>query len=130
MVQRDGDVMTRVVPNTKAATLMPIIEADVKPGTEIHSDDHDGYKHLTAKGFKHRKVDHGRKEYVSPDGAHVSTLEWRWTRLKSSILGQHVHMSGRHLAKYAGGFEYRYNWRHQSGKMLDELLSEFPPSDE
>jgi hypothetical protein len=37
----------------------------------------------------------------------VNTIEGYWSRLKNSIRGTHVHVSGKHLQKYAGEFEYR-----------------------
>lgn len=57
-------------------------------------------------------------------------MEGYWSRLKNSIRGTHVHVSGKHLQKYAGEFEYRYNRRKKPEMMVDELLSVFPPPDE
>jgi len=61
---------------------------------------------------------------------HVNTIEGYWSRLKNSIRGTHVAVPAKHLQKYAGEFEYRYNHRKQPAKMVDELLSAFPPLDE
>jgi hypothetical protein len=55
----------------------------------------------------------------------VNTIEGYWSRLKNSIRGTHVHVSGKHLQKYAGEFEYRYNSRKQPRKMLAELSDDF-----
>lgn len=43
------------------------------------------------------------------------------------IGGTHIHVSGKHLAKYATEFEYRFNSRQAPEKMLPELLSTFQP---
>ncbi len=129
MVERDGDVVTKVVPNVRKGTLEPIIEANVEKGSTVHTDELASYGGLTAKGYTHETVNHGGGEYVVGD-SHVNTIEGYWSRLKNSIRGTHVHVSGKHLQKYAGEFECRYNSRKQPRKMLVELLTTFPPHDE
>ncbi|MCH7916031.1 MAG: transposase [Deltaproteobacteria bacterium] len=55
-------------------------------------------------------MNHSAKEYVK--GIHyVNSLEGYWSRLKLSIRGTHVHLSGKHLWKYASEFSFRYNTR-------------------
>jgi transposase-like protein len=39
MVERDGDVVTKVVPNVRKGTLEPIIEANVEKGSTVHIDE-------------------------------------------------------------------------------------------
>jgi transposase-like protein len=129
MVQRDGDVVTKVVPNVRKVTVEPIIEANVEKGSTVHTDELASYKGLAAKGYTHETVNHGAGEYVVGD-SHVNTIEGYWSRLKNSIRGTHVHVSGKHLQKYAGEFECRYNRRKRPGTMVSELLSVFPPLDE
>ena len=46
MLQKDGDVMTRVVPDVKRKTLQPIIEANIEKGSVIHSDELRTYANL------------------------------------------------------------------------------------
>ncbi|MFH1067861.1 MAG: IS1595 family transposase [bacterium] len=125
MMEKDGDVMTKVVPNVKRKTLHPIIEANVEKGTEIQSDELHSYKTLDRKGYSHKTVEHGAGEYVKGD-THTNSIEGFWSRLKQSIGGTHVHVSPKHLSSYAGEFEYRYNSRKNAEKMLPELLSTFP----
>jgi transposase-like protein len=129
MVERDGDVVTKVVPNVRKVTVEPLIEANVEKGSTVHTDELASYRGLTAKGYTHETVNHGAGEYVAGD-SHVNTIEGYWSRLKNSIHGTHVHVSGKHLQKYAGEFEYRYNSRKQPRKMLAELLTTFPQPDE
>lgn len=40
MVQRDGGVTARVVPDTKALTLMPIVKERVIPKSVIYTDEY------------------------------------------------------------------------------------------
>lgn len=126
MLQRDGDVMLQVVPNVKRNTLLPIITASVQAGSIIHTDELPSYRVLPDNGFTHKKVNHGKGEYAK-DGSHVNTMESFWSRLKLSIRGTHIHVSGKHLDKYADEFEYRFNSRQNPSGMLPELLSTFQP---
>ncbi len=127
MIERDGSVMVKVVPNVRRVTLQPVIAASVTPGSEIHTDELHSYRGLEGMGYTHKTVNHGAKQYAVGN-CHVNSMEGFWSRLKESIGGTHIHVSSKHLAKYAGEFEYRYNARKHPEKMLPELLSVFPPS--
>lgn len=125
IAERDGEVFTQIVPNVKGATLIPVIKARIKPGTRISTDDGTGYLTLGMHGYRHRRVNHSAKEYVRGD-VHVNTIENFWAILKRSIRGTHIHVSRKHLSKYLGEFEYRYNLRKSPHLMLDLLLAAFP----
>ncbi|HEX8379190.1 MAG TPA: transposase [Allosphingosinicella sp.] len=71
---------------------------------------------------KHVTVDHARGEYARPDGAGVNAIEGFWACLKRGINGTHIHISGKHLPKYLGEFEYRWNMRQVPHLMLDRLM--------
>ncbi len=45
--------------------------------------------------------------------------------LKRSIRGTHIHVSRKHLPKYLGEFEYRWNLRHAPETMFARLLKSF-----
>jgi transposase len=124
MMQRNGEVMTKIVPDTKRKTLMPIIEANVKKGTTCHTDEHVSYRSLKSQGYKHKTVEHGVKEYVRGD-SHVNGMENFWKHLKGSIKSTHIHVSKKHLSKYAKEFEFRFNRRGNPSVMLPSLLSTF-----
>ena len=121
MLDRDGDVMTKVVPNVKKRTLQPIIQANVKAGSTVHSDELRSYKGLDRAGYTHKRVNHGTGKWVS-GGSHVNSIEGFWARLKLSIRGTHIHVSKHHLPKYLKEFEFRYNYRNRPEKMLPDLL--------
>lgn len=125
MLDRDGDVMTKVVPDRTSKTLLPIIEDNIEKGSTVHTDEHRGYANLKKSGYKHESVNHAAKEYARGD-CHTNTIESFWSRLKSSINGTHIHVSGKHLDKYAAEFEYRFNSRGRPEKMFSELLENFP----
>ena len=124
MLQRGGDVMTKVVPNVKKRTLQPIIRANVMAGSTIHTDELRSYSGLHNQGFHHKKVNHGAGKWVSK-GSHVNSIESFWARLKLSIRGTHIHVSKQHLWKYMKEFEYRYNRRNRPDAMFGDLIAAF-----
>lgn len=124
MLERQGDVMTRVVPNARRKTLEPEILANVRKGATVSTDEWIAYKNLGKWGYKHGAVDHSAEQWVF--GAHhTNGLEGFWSLLKRSIRGTHVHVSPKHLTKYLGEFEFRYNMRETPWLMLDRLLAAF-----
>lgn len=126
MLNRDGDVMTKVMPTRKGEHLVPEIYKNIEKGSTIHTDEHSAYRYLNEVGYTHKTVNHSKNEYVKDD-CHVNTLESYWSRLKNSINGTHVHVSGKHLQKYANEFEYRFNSRNHPEQMIDELLGTYEP---
>lgn len=129
MAQRDGDVMTKVVPDSKTKTLEPIILENIKRGSTVHTDEWHAYKNLGSKGYDHNTVEHGAGEY-SNGNCHVNTLEGYWSFLKNGIRSTHIHVSKKHLEKYAKEFEYRFNSRKNPSQMFPELISSFPELDD
>lgn len=124
MMERDGSVMTKVVPNVRRSTLHPIIEASVKVGAEIHTDELPSYRTLDGKGYTHKTVNHGEGEYAA-NGVHVNSMEGFWSHLQKSISSTHIHVSSQHLEKYSKKFEFRFNRRKNPSSMVSDLLAHF-----
>lgn len=125
MVERDGDIITQIVPNARRHTILPHVAANVLRGTVVHTDSAFCYDTPWRHGFRHHAVNHNAGEYVTPAGTHVQTIEGFWAQLKRGINGTHIHVSGKHLPKYLGEFEYRWNMRHVPHLMLDRLMHSF-----
>ena len=121
ILERGGEVWTSVVPTAGRKSLIPPIVERIKPGTRISTDEWGPYRILSSLGYVHETVDHSAKEYARGD-VHVNTLESFWAILKRSIRGTHIHVSKKHLPKYLGEFEFRYNLRKSPELMFDRLL--------
>lgn len=126
-MQRDGDIITKVVPNQRAKTLKPFVTANVLPGGELHTDELTSYAGLHKAGYRHMTVNHGAHEYVGFNGATVNGVEGFWRHLKCSLAGTHVSVSPKHLGRYCKEFEFRFNRRSDAASMLPDLLSTFQP---
>lgn len=125
MLERGGELITRVAPARHKAAMHGLINAHILPGTTVNTDEFGGYKDLALNGFRHVTVNHAAKEYAKPCGAGVNGIEGFWAQLKRGINGTHIHVSGSHLPKYLAEFEYRWNMRHVPHLMLPRLMASF-----
>ena len=57
--------------------LLPIITKKVKIGSSVCSDTWRAYTGLAAKGYVHRTVEHGEKEYVQKTTVKITSMVWR-----------------------------------------------------
>lgn len=117
MLERNGNLVTKVVPNTQAKTLVPIIRNYVKPGSVIYTD---GWEYGGIKEeYEQRSVDHEKHfygaTYITDMGEviNVSTngIENSWSHLKRMIFGTYYHVSKTYMQRYADEFTFRHNTR-------------------
>jgi len=125
MLERGGELITRVVTRRTKIAMHALIQEHILPGSTINTDEMGGYKDIGHKGYRHVKVNHSRGQYATKAGAGVNALEGFWAQLQRSIVGTHIHVSRDHLWKYLGEFEYRYNMRHAPHLMLDRMMASF-----
>jgi transposase-like protein len=59
LLERHGEVRTKIVPDTKSRTLKVEIKENVEPGSEVHTDTFQSYKGLDAE-YVHNVVDQAR----------------------------------------------------------------------
>lgn len=124
MLERGGDVMTRVVDDVRAKTLLPHIVENIRLGSTISTDELTSYVHIGLLGFEHGRVNHSAEEWVNGIH-HTNSIEGFWSIFKKSVRSTHIHISRKHLAKYLGEFEFRFNRRSHPETMLDRLLLAF-----
>ena len=121
ILERDGEVFTKVVPTAGRKSLIPPIIERLMAGTRISTDEWGAYRILKQLGYDHETVNHSADEWVR-GATHVNSIEGFWSQLKRSIRGTHVHVSVKHLPKYLGEFEFRYNMRKRPEWMFARLL--------
>ena len=125
MIERKGEVLTRIVKSRRIKDVVPTIQEWVQEGSRIYTDKGKSYGDLEIHGYQHDSVDHSKKEYVRGE-VHTNTIEGFWGALKRGINGTYVWVSAKHLQKYLWEFEYRHNLRREPWLMFQLLLQAFP----
>jgi len=93
-----------------ARTLRPILVAQVNRKSFLMSDDAGQYRIMGPEFARHETVNHGIGEYVRGHD-HTNTIEGYFSILKRGITSVYHHVSQKHLKRYLGEFDFRYNTR-------------------
>lgn len=115
LVERDGSVRSFHVPNVTAATLGPVIHANVDHASYLMTDESPVYPQIGAAFAGHGSVNHSAEEYVRGMFWHTNTVENFFSIFKRGIYGCYFHVSEAHLHRYAAEFDFRYNRRQALG---------------
>lgn len=120
-----GRVRLARVPDVSASSLVPFVEANVEPGSEVLTDGWSGYRPLPVHGYTHTKTilsASGDPAHVAMPAVHrVASLLKRW------LLGTHQGaVSPEHLDAYLGEFAFRFNRRssRHRGLLFFRLLEQ------
>jgi hypothetical protein len=124
MAERDGEIVTRIIPDRSAASTTPLIAKYVRRGSRIATDEWQGYLRVGEEGYTHGRVNHRAKEYVRGEW-HTNTVEGFWSMVKRTIKGTHIWVSEKLLPKYLSECEYRWNLRKRPDLMFPLLLASF-----
>lgn len=108
VLERSGEVRTKVIPNTRKGTVQGEVRANVEEGAAVYTDALPSYVGL-APDFVHEAVDHA-KEYVL-GSVHTNGLENYWSLLKRTIRGAYVAVEPFHLFRYLDEQSFRFNER-------------------
>lgn len=112
IIERNGKVVLKYVPNAQAKNMVPFIEQHVPKGYKIYTDEHNAYSSLKEK-YSHATVNHSLKIYVAGD-VHTNTIENFWSVLKRGLYGIYHQVSYKHLDAYLAEFAGRFNTRDLS----------------
>lgn len=127
MKEREGRMVTEIVPNVKKATLRDATLRNVEPGSTVSTDELMSYGLLEGDGYKHGTVKHGAKEFAHYDYRHdavhhTNHVESFWRLFKRSIASTHIHVSAKHMDRYLREFTFRSNHREMKNAMFDLLI--------
>ena len=125
MIEREGNVVTRIIPDKSAANVIPPIMETVIPGSRVFTDEARALLELTWRGYRHESVNHHAGEYARGD-VHTNNIEAFWGNVKRGIKGTYIHVSPKYLPLYLAEFEYRHNLRQRPELMFEVLLQAFP----
>ena len=121
ILERHGRVQVTVVADCSAESLLRETLRTVKRGSLVYTDRWGGYDTLTFCGYRHLRVDHG-KRFSRPSATgkvHINGLEGFWSYAKGKLLKHHG-VSPRRFPLYLYEAQFRYNHRHED--LFDLLL--------
>ena len=120
-----------LVPDRTAATLLPIIQSHVAPGTIIHSDQGSMYNRVsTLLGVaSHGTVNHSIEFVNSTTGVHTQNIESYWNRTKTKL----KRMKGCHASELASYLD-EFMWKERYGQsrrvafnnILQDISAQYP----
>jgi len=108
LLERKGEVRTKVVRDIKRKTLQDHIQEHVERGSEVHTDSLASYEGLDPD-YVHNVINHA-EAYVN---GHIYTngLENYWSLLKRAITGTYTSCEPFHLFRYLDEQSFRFNNR-------------------
>jgi len=122
MVEREGELRTFHIPNTKAVTVQGAVRDNVAKGATMMTDEDNAFLGL-AREYFHHTVNHSKGEYVRHFTIHANTIESVWALLKRQIFGIHHWVSSKHLHRYLDEMTWRFNRRDM--KVTDRMNDVF-----
>jgi transposase len=83
ILKRGGKVYTKVVDDTRSATLMPLIQRKIAPDSVVYTDSFTSYNALDVSQFRHVRINHS-VEFVSGRN-HINGIENFWNQAKRAL---------------------------------------------
>ena len=123
-----GKAMSVVVDEVKAATILPIVRANVAKEARLMTDEATYYNDLRLFFASHDTVQHSAGEYVAKrdQEIHTNTIEGFFSVFKRGMKGVYQHCAHNHLHRYLAEFDFRYSNRKALGvedsERADKLL--------
>lgn len=111
LVERDGRVRGFHVASVNSKTLRPLIVRNASRKSYLMTDESTVYPKIGDEFAGHGTVNHSIEEYVRGNFWHTNTVENYFSILKRGLIGVYQHVSPKHLKRYVGEFDFRYNNR-------------------
>jgi transposase-like protein len=120
MVQRKGQVVTKVIEKLTKRNLLAMLKTYAKKDNSILITD--GFRsYAELEKYIDRLVINHSKQY-SRGIVHINTIEGYWSYVKNGIKGSFKAVSKKYLPIYLVEFEWKYNHRNFRGNQLEKYL--------
>ena len=106
ILERGGKVRVEVVRNVTGETLLEMAIKKVKRGSLIYTDKFRSYNGLISYGFRHMRIDHG-KRFVNGK-VYINGIEGFWSFAKERLMKYHG-VNPEKFPLYLKEVEFRYN---------------------
>jgi transposase len=119
LLKRGGKVFTKVIPDAKTATLMPIMREKILPDSIVYTDSWGSYNVLDVSEFKHYRINHSK--LFADKGNHINGIENFWNQAKRH-LRRFNGIPREHFCLFLKECEWRFN--HSDPKVQLKLLKQ------
>ena len=106
ILKRGGQVYTKVIPDAKSKTLMPIMRDKIKPDSIVYSDCWRGYNVLDVSEFKHYRINHSK--IFADQKNHINGIENFWSQAKRHMR-KFNGIPAKHFQLFLKECEWRFN---------------------
>lgn len=117
ILERGGKVRVEVVQNVTGETLLTMAIKKVKRGSLIYTDKFRSYNGLISYGFRHMRIDHG-KRFVNGK-VYINGIEGFWSFAKERLMKYHG-VNPNKFPLYLKELEFRYN--HRNRDLFNDLV--------
>lgn len=107
LLKRGGHVYTKIVADTKAGTLMPIITSKIAPDSLVYTDSYRAYNALDVSDFHPYWINHG--ERFAHDRNHITCIENFWNQAKR-VLRKYNGIPKESFPLFLKECEFRFNY--------------------
>ncbi len=114
LVERNGKKRSYHVANVTAATVTPILKAQISEKARLMTDEAAVYSKVGKEFAEHGIVTHSAGEYARGDVT-TNSVESSFAILKRGLYGTFHSVSEKHLQRYANEFDFRWNHRKAMG---------------
>jgi transposase len=115
ILKRGDRVYTKVIADTKANTLMPIIIRKIGPDSIVYTDCYRSYNALDVSGFHHHRINHST-HFAEQKFNHINGIENFWSQAKRT-LRKYNGIPKQHFHLFLKECEFRFNY----GSPKDQL---------
>ena len=115
ILKRGGKVYTKVVVNTKAETLMPVIARKIAPDSVVYTDCYRSYNALDVSYFYHERINHSKLFATGKN--HINGIENFWNQAKR-VLRKYNGIPKEAFPLFLKECEFRFNYGSPKQQLL------------
>lgn len=125
MLERGGNLKLEVAGSDEVKiNIIPTVFNNVEKSAVLMTDGDTIYPNIGKHYAAHHSVNHTIKEYVRDGEIHTNSIEGVFGLFRRMIIGTYHKMSPKHLARYCGEMQYRYNTRKaKEGNRFEDSLT-------
>ena len=115
ILKRGGKVYTKVVSDTRAITLMPLITRKIAPDSVVYTDCYRSYNALDVSDFYHERINHSKLFATGKN--HINGIENFWNQAKR-VLRKYNGIPKESFPLFLKECEFRFNYGSPKQQLL------------